>query len=216
VHWLQILDQDIRSLGVAMGQRMAIDLATIHVRCMQETSSENGCARLPHVFDRELHALSVRATRALDDTAVDIMRRVFGEILDAEPDAAALARIRRATRRAIETTDGDAPEWDRILLVTVTSGIAVTSGRGAVASLAAVKPRPLDQEVLPPIGVGLSAGCYSMWRGADRKECRGWLQQAIRVLEVSLERERAQRFDHLRDALTAVATDTIDHGVLLT
>jgi hypothetical protein len=45
--------------------------------------------------------------------------------------------------------------------------------------------------------------------------CRGWLQRAIQVLEGSLERECARRFDRLRDALVAVATDTIDHGVLL-
>jgi hypothetical protein len=144
------------------------------------------------------------------------MRQVFAEILDAPPDDAALARIRRVTRRAVEAADGGRPEWDRILLVTATSGVAVTTGRGVVASLAAVAPRPLADELLPPIGVGLSAGCYSMWRGGDdRKQCRGWLQQAIRVLETDLERERAQRFNQLREALVVVATDTIDHGVLL-
>jgi hypothetical protein len=143
------------------------------------------------------------------------MRLVFAEILDGEPDAAALARIRRATRRAIEDAD-TAPEWDRVLLVTATSGIAVTAGRGAVASLAAIRPRPLDEALLPPVGVGLSAGCYAAWRGGgDRKQCRSWLQQAIHVLEGSLERECTTRFDHLRDALSLVAADTIDHGVLL-
>jgi hypothetical protein len=213
--WARVLDHDIRSRGVAIGRQLAIDLATIHVRCVQETSSDNGCGRLPHVFDRELHALSVRTTAAIEETATEIMRRVFREILDGAPDDAALARIRRATRRALVAADGGAPDWDRILLVTATSGVAVTAGRGAVASLAAVRPRPLDQELLPPIGVALSAGCYSMWRGADRAACRAWLHQAIRALEVNLERERAQRFDHLRDALAAVAADTIDHGVLL-
>jgi hypothetical protein len=216
VRWMQILDREIRSRGVAVGQRLAIDLATIHVRCVQETNGESGCTRLAHVFDRELHALSVRTTGAVDAAATAIMRLVFGEILESEPDDAALARIRRATRRAVAGAEGGAPEWDRVLLVTATSGIAVTAGRGAVASLAAVRPRPLDEALLPPIGVGLSAGCYAAWRnGGDRKECRGWLQQAVHVLEGSLERERAHRFDHLRDALATVAADAIDHGVLL-
>jgi hypothetical protein len=213
--WSEVLDRELRSRSVAVGQRLAIDLATIHVRCVQETSGETGCARLPHAFDRELHALSVRTTNAIEAAATDIMRLVFTEILDGEPDAAALARIRRATRRAIEDADS-APEWDRVLLVTATSGIAVTAGRGAVASLAAIRPRPLDEALLPPIGVGLSAGCYAAWRGGgDRKQCRSWLQQAVHVLEGSLERECTARFDHLRDALSVVAADTIDHGVLL-
>jgi GTP-binding protein EngB required for normal cell division len=213
--WSEVLDRELRSRAVAVGQRLAIDLATIHVRCVQETGGETGCARLPHVFDRELHALSVRTTNAIETAATEIMRLVFAEILDGEPDAAALARIRRATRRAIEDADS-APEWDRVLLVTATSGIAVTAGRGAVASLAAIRPRPLDEALLPPVGVGLSAGCYAAWRGGgDRKQCRSWLQQAIHVLEGSLERECTGRFDHLGEALSVVAADTIDHGVLL-
>jgi GTP-binding protein EngB required for normal cell division len=213
--WSDVLDRELRSRAVAVGQRLAIDLATIHVRCVQETSGEAGCGRLPHTFDRELHALSVRTTNAIEAAATEIMRLVFAEILDGEPDAAALARIRRAARRVIEDADSS-PEWDRVLLVTATSGIAVTAGRGAVASLAAIRPRPLDEALLPPVGVGLSAGCYAAWRGGgDRKQCRSWLQQAVHVLEGSLERECTARFDHLRDALSVVAADTIDHGVLL-
>jgi hypothetical protein len=213
--WTEVLDRELRSRAVAVGQRLAIDLATIHVRCVQESSGENGCTRLPHAFDRELHALSVRTSSAIEAAATAIMRAVFAEILDGEPNAAALARIRGATRRAIESAEGG-PTWDRVLLVTATSGIAVTSGRGAVASLAAVRPRPLDDSLLPPIGVGLSAGCYAAWRsGGERKQCRSWLQQAIHVLEGSLERECTARFDHLREALSLIAADTIDHGVLL-
>lgn len=213
--WTEVLDRELRSRAVAVGQRLAIDLATIHVRCVQDSSGENGCTRLPHAFDRELHALSVRTSSAIEAAATAIMRAVFAEILDGEPNAAALARIRGATRRAIESAEGG-PAWDRVLLVTATSGIAVTSGRGAVASLAAVRPRPLDDSLLPPIGVGLSAGCYAAWRGGgERKQCRSWLQQAIHVLEGSLERECTGRFDHLREALSLIAADTIDHGVLL-
>lgn len=214
-HWMHELDRLVRVRGTQLGRRLAIDLATVHVTCVQDTSREHGCQRLAHVFDRELHALSLRATRAVDETADAIIGQVFGLILDGPPDATALARIRRSVRRAVEDAV-DAPEWDRILLVTATSGIAVTAGRGASAGLAAVPPHALDQAVLPPIGIALSAGCYAMWRpGNDRKECRGWLQLAIRALEVGMDKELTRRFEDLRQGIAAVAADTIDHGVLL-
>jgi hypothetical protein len=212
--WTEVLDREIGAYAAAAGQRLAADLAAIDLRCVQETGSEDGCARLAYVFDRELHALSVRATRTVDEAATSIMRKVFGEILGGAPDRAAVARIRRATRRVVEAGDSGAPDWDRALLVTSTAGVAVTTGRGAAASLAAVEPRPATDELLPAIGVGLSAGCYSA-RHRDGDRCRGWLRQTVRTLETDLGRELAQRFECLREALAVVAADTVDHGVLL-
>jgi hypothetical protein len=215
--WTEVLDREIRTCGIAAGQRLAIDLAAIHVRCVQETNSQDGCARLAYVFDRELHALSLRATRSVDEAATAIMRKVFGEILEGPPDQAAVERIRRATRRAVEVAESGTPAWDRALLVTSTAGVAVTAGHGAVASLAAVEQRPIWDELLPPMGVGLSANCYSARHsGSDRSRCRGWLQQTVHTLEIDLGREMAQRFEYLREALAVVAADTVDHGVLLT
>jgi hypothetical protein len=169
------------------------------------------------VFDRELHALSVRATHAVDEAATAIMRKVFGEILEAPPDGAAVERVRRATRRAVEAAESGTPEWDRALLVTSTAGIAVTAGRGVVASLAAVEPRPVCEQLLPPIGVGLSANCYPARHcDGDHTRCHGWLEKTIHTLEINLGHEMAQRFEYLREALAVVAADTVDHGVLLT
>src|SRR5262249_5466407 len=103
VRWLEVLDHEIRSRAVAIGQRLAGDLDTIRARCVDETSGESGCTWLPHMFDRELHALSIRATAALEVAATAVMRLVFGEILESQPDEATLARVRRATRRAVES-----------------------------------------------------------------------------------------------------------------
>jgi hypothetical protein len=214
--WTEALDREIRIYGTAAGQRLALDLAAIHARCVQDTNSQDGCARLAYVFDRELHALSLRATRSVDEAATAIMRKVFGEILEGPPDQAAVERIRRATRRAVEVAESGTPAWDRALLVTSTAGVAVTAGHGAVASLAAVEPGPIWDELLPPMGVGLSANCYSArHRGSDRSRCRGWLQQTVHTLEIDLGREMARRFEYLREALAVVAADTVDHGVLL-
>jgi hypothetical protein len=214
--WPQVLDREIRAHGTAAAQWLAVDLAAIYARCVRQTGSPAGRARLAYVFDRELHALSVRATHAVEQAALAIMRQVFAEILESPPDRAALERIRGATRRAVETAEAGGPDWDRVLLVTATSGIAVTAGPGAAASLAAVAPRPAAEELLPPIGVALSANCYSArHRDSDRRVCRGWLRQSAHTLEADLARELTQRFAYLREALGVVAADTVDHGVLL-
>jgi hypothetical protein len=216
--WMRVLESTTRQRAIAAGQRVAIDLASIHVRCVQQIGSGAGCARLAYAFDHELHGLSARTTRMVDTFATGIIEAVFTEILESPPDAAAMARIRRATRRVIASGgDGDPPDWDRIMLVTATSAVAATSGHGAVASLAAAPPRPLTDALLPPFAIGLSAVCYGMWqqKAPDRKQCQGWLQQAIRVLEIDLQRELDERFDRLREALAMVGGDTVDHGVLL-
>jgi hypothetical protein len=217
VAWRQQLDRDISARQVAVTRQVSIDLATIHVRCVRELGSGRGVSALPAVLDRELHALSVRATRLVDASATAISRRIFGTVLATEPDAALLDRIRRALRRAVDAGRPDGSERERVLLLTATSGVAVSGGPGAAAALAAVPPHPTD-EVLPPVAVGLTATSYQLWQhktNADKKDSRVWLQQAIRVIEGELERELTHRFTDLREALTAVAGDTVDHGVLL-
>jgi hypothetical protein len=79
--------------------------------------------------------------------------------------------------------------------------------------------------VLPPVAIGLTTSCYQMWqlkpvpgeapREPDRKDCRRWLQQALRVVEGEFERELGQRYSDLQQALAIIAADAVDHGVLL-
>jgi hypothetical protein len=214
--WREILEREIRARRIGAAQRLAIDLATVHVRCVREIGSGLDCQRLPHGFDRELHALSIRTTHGLDLAAREVARRVFAAILDRDAGAneAVLGRVLAAARRAM---DGAASE--HIVLVTATSGAAVVSGSGVYASLAAfpaVEPAP--DPVLGEIGVGLTAGCYLMWQQkttSNKRDCRRWLQQAVQVVEVELQRELNQRFADFQEALATVASDTVDHGVLL-
>jgi hypothetical protein len=243
--WKEVLERQVRTHRVAAVQRLAIDLATIHVRCVQALGSGLGCARLPHALDRELHALSVRTTRQLDAAASEIANRVFAAVIDpgraTQPaaeaaedgtadqapspdqapalDPAVLRRVVRAIRRTLESGDGPVPETDRVLLLTGTSGVAVVSGAGALAGLAAVGAGRRERPIMREIGVGLTAGCYLMWQqertGTNRRDCRRWLQQAIHVVEVELQRELNRRFADLQEAVGALAADTVDHGVLL-
>src|SRR5262249_4818224 len=102
-HWQALLDQEIRNRRVAPVQRISIDLATIHVRCVQELGTGQGCPELPYVLDRALHALSVGVSRQLEIDTAAVIERVFTALLDVPPNAAVLARITAAARRAVDT-----------------------------------------------------------------------------------------------------------------
>jgi hypothetical protein len=224
-HWQALLEREIRNRRVALSQRVSIELATIHVRCVQELGSGRGCPELPYVLDRSLHALSVGVSRQLEIDTAAVIERVSTELLDQPPCAAVLSRINGAARRAVDTLHGDDEERDRALLLTTTSAIATLTGSAAVDSLSAVGlPEPPDR-VLPAVSVGLTTSCYLMWqpktsdtasgKGTHKTECRRWLQRSLRVVEGELERELAERYDDLRQALAIIAADAVDHGVLL-
>ncbi|WP_432831267.1 hypothetical protein [Dactylosporangium sp. CA-092794] len=224
--WQETLDRQIRARRLAAVERVSIDLATIHVRCVQELGSGKGCPELPRVLDRELHALSVRTTRLLHADTREIIGGVFGELLDAPPGEVVLARIAGAARRAVDSLRDGGRERDRALLVTTTSGVAALTGAGALDGLSAVGAAGEDAgQVLAPLGIGLNAGSYAMWQpkhtpGAavklpDKKDCRRWLQHALREIEVEIGHELGERYADLRQALSIIAADAVDHGVLL-
>ncbi|GAA2620324.1 dynamin family protein [Dactylosporangium fulvum] len=225
--WQERLDQEVEARRLAALQQVSINLATIHVRCVQELGSGRGCPELPYVLDRELHALSVRTTRRLHADTREVIGAVFGELLDEAPDEAILRRIGAAARRAAESSH-DGRERDRALLVTTTSAVAVLTGAAAVDNLSAVGGADRSAgaaEVLPPLGVGLNASCYAMWQPKtspggppklpDKKDCRRWLQHALREVEVEAGHELGERYAELRQALAVIAGDAVDHGVLL-
>ena len=224
--WQEALDREIRARRLAAIEHISIELATIHVRCVQELGSGKGCPELPRVLDRELHALSVRASRQLHTDTREVMGAVFGSLLDVAPDEAVLARIAAAARRAVDSARDDDRERDRALLVTTTSGVASLTGAAALDSLSAVGAAGDDAgQVLSPVGIGLNAGSYAMWQPKhapggppklpDKKDCRRWLQHALREVEVELGHELSERYAELRQALAIIAGDAVDHGVLL-
>ncbi|MFI5916124.1 hypothetical protein [Dactylosporangium sp. NPDC051541] len=225
--WPEHLDREIRARRLAAIERVSIDLATIHVRCVQELGSGKGCPELPRVLDRQLHALSVRSTRQLHADTREVIGTVFGALLDAPADEPVLARVAAAARRAVDSARDEGRERDRALLVTTTSGVAALTGAGALDSLSATgaaEPEGAGR-VVSPLGIGLNAGSYAMWQARhapggppklpDKKDCRRWLQHALREIEVELGHELSERYAELRQALSIIAGDAVDHGVLL-
>ncbi|MEV4754626.1 hypothetical protein AB0J86_05880 [Micromonospora sp. NPDC049559] len=214
--WEDRLERQVREYAHRARQDLALELANIHLRCVQEIVFGAGCPGLPGALDREVHGLSLRALRADDAAALRILAEtaelVFGEV----PEEGVRRRLVAAVRAGF-ADHRRARDLARVLLVTRTGGVAVVLGEGAVDALAAYRGAR-RRAVLPGLGIGLSGGCYQHWcnpANADRAKARSWLQRALREIELELAREVGRRFEAVQLSLSAVVTDAIDHGILL-
>ncbi|MGC5020435.1 hypothetical protein [Micromonospora sp. DT47] len=210
------LDRQVRSCVQRIRQHLALELANIHLRVVQEIVFGVGCAGLPQLLDREMEALSMLATAQCDEAVRGIVDDVAAPVFGAPLAEGVRRRIAHAVRWGL----GDHPtglELDRVLLVTSTAGVAGLSGAGALDALAGF-PGAERVEVLPPVGVALSGGCWQHWRSPgndDPNGARSWAQRALREVELELSREVSRRFEVIRLSLGAVLSDALDHGILL-
>lgn len=214
--WVDRLDRLIRGTANRLRQQLALELANIHLRCVQQIVFGPGCAGLPAALDREVEALSLLAVADGDAAVAGIVDEAFAMVFGEAPDEGVRRRVAAAVRRGFADHPA-ARDLDRVLLVTGTGGVATVVGLPAVAAQAGY---PLEQgrAILPPWGIALSEGCYQAWRDQDRADtgaARSWLQRALREIEVELSREVLRRFEALRLSLTGVLADAVDHGLLL-
>lgn len=213
--WSAALDRWLRNSTRVVRQRLAIEVANIHLRCVQDLVFGAGCAGLPGMLDNELHALSQRATAESDTVVASIVHEVLQRVLAAEPTEDVRRRVVTAVRRAL-AEDPDA-DLARVLLVTSTGGVAVIAGREALVAMpgyAAETAAP----ILPPVGLAVSGGCYVLWHSPaklDVAKARSWLQRVTRAVELELLREVGRRFDAVHRSLGALIGETVDHGILL-
>lgn len=214
--WAERLDRACVAAARTVRQRVAIELANVHLRGVQEIVFGVGPAGLPDVLDREMHAVSLRAVAecdaAVDRVLDDALTQVLGEV----PPEGVRRRVALAVRRDVASGEA-ASDPARVLLVTNTAGVATVTGAGAVAALAAYREEA-DRAVLPPLGVGLSGACYQHLAAPDRGDqgqTRSWLQQAVRGVELELLAEVTRRFEAVRRSLNTILTDAVDHGILL-
>ncbi|MET8304325.1 hypothetical protein ACFYPF_02140 [Micromonospora sp. NPDC005223] len=210
------IDRQARASAHRIRQHLALELANIHLRVVQEIVFGAGCAGLPPLLDRELEALSLLATAQCDEAARDLVDEAAARVFGEPPAEGVRRRITHAVRRGV-ADHPDAAELDRVLLVTSTAGVAGLTGPGALDALAGL-PGASRDEVLPPVGVALNGGCWQHWRAPgndDPNAARSWAQRALREVELELSREVSQRFEVIRLSLGTVLADAVDHGILL-
>jgi hypothetical protein len=211
--WRSVLDKEIGGHRQSIVQNLSIELSRIHLRCVRHVV-EHGCASLPVAFDRELQGLSVLASRTLRTAADGILAAVLTQVMECAPPPALVSRVALAVREMVR----EAETWDRALLVITTGGVAEVVGHGALAGLAVWSQPPAGAgAVLPPVALGLTAGCYGMWqsRRSDQRSCQQWVQRAVRGLELELQGEVNRRLDDLAEALGSLVGDAVEHGILL-
>ncbi|MER7457588.1 hypothetical protein [Micromonospora sp. NPDC126480] len=214
--WADQLERQARLAARRIRQHLALELANTHLRVVQEIVFGVGCAGLPQLLDREMEALSLLATAECDDAVRALIAEAAGRVFGV-PVAAG---VRRRIANAVHWGLADHPsgeELDRVFLVTSTGGVAGLTGVGATDALTGY-PGAVRDEVLPPVAVALSGGCWQHWRipgNDDPNVARAWAQRALREVELELTREVSRRFEVIRLSLGAVLADAVDHGILL-
>jgi len=214
--WADRLAGRVRESDRRVRERLAADLADLHHRCARAVD-DLGCAALPEVLDREVHALSVQAVAGCAAAVDWILDASVAQVLEATPDESVRRRVAEAVRRGL-ADDPEAGELDRVLLVTTTGGVATLTGARAVAALAAWSGPADRSAILPHLGVGLSGGCHPHWRkpaNADVDRARAWLDRVVHAVELELAAELSRRLDAVRRSLVVVLADAVDHGLLL-
>ncbi|MEV7328895.1 hypothetical protein [Micromonospora sp. NPDC093244] len=214
--WAEQLDRQTRSCSQRIRQHLALELANIHLRAVQEIVFGVGCPGLPDLLDREMAALSLLATTQCDHAVRGILSDAAARVLGAPPAEGVRRRIATAVQYGL-TDHRNGGDLDRVLLITSTAGVANLTGTDAIDALAGY-PASSRDEVLPPVAVALSGGCWQQWRtpgNADHNAARAWSQRALREVELGLSREISRRFEVIRLSLGAVLSDAVDHGILL-
>ncbi|MBQ1074838.1 hypothetical protein KBX06_16940 [Micromonospora sp. C31] len=214
--WSEQLDRQARSSSRRIRQHLSLELANIHLRVVQEIVFGVGCAGLPQLLDQEMEALSLLATAQCDEAVRGLIEGAAGRVLGAPLPTGVRRRLRTPVRWALAEHRGE-HELDRVLLVTSTGGVAGLTGAGATDALASY-PGVERVEVLPPVAVALSGGCWQHWRSPgnhDPNAARAWTQRALREVELELSREVSRRFEVVRLSLDGVLSDAVDHGILL-
>lgn len=215
--WQEVLAREVEVRKGQVLQQLRMDLLAVRQAGGGPLAHRLGCSLVPQALDRELHALSVRTTRAVEAAAGEVIARVFDAILTTSPDTDVVNRVKAAARNVVLSAE-PALEWERALLVTATAGVATVAGPGALASLSAVPPQRRPGATLPPLGAAVTTGGYSRWRRngeGDADHCRRWLERAVEAVGIALSAEVEARFAALGEALGAVANDAVEHGVLL-
>ncbi|WP_159104560.1 hypothetical protein [Plantactinospora sp. BB1] len=214
--WADRLERRSRELAYQLRRDIALEIAAIHLRCVREVVGGTGVPGLPALLDREVEALSLEVVAACDagvDKMLDeSLARVFGEV----PDEGVRLRAAAAVGWGL-AAERAARDFDRVLLIRESGEVETVYGLGAVNALAGY-PGGTAGAILPPLGVGLSGGCYQYWRNpcrADPIHARSWLGRALRETEVELCREVSRRFEAVADSLTEVLTEAVRHGRLL-
>ncbi|MFG1650890.1 hypothetical protein ACGFIE_13230 [Micromonospora sp. NPDC049275] len=214
--WSERLDRQTRSCAQRIRQHLALELANIHLRAVQEIVFGVGCAGLPDLLDREMAALSLLATAQCDHAVRGVVADTAAQVLGATPAEGVRRRIATAVQYGL-ADHRPGRDLDRVLLITSTAGVAGLTGAEAIDALAGY-PAVTRDEVLPPIAVALSGGCWQQWRtpgNDDHNAARAWSQRALREVELELSREISRRFEVIRLSLDVVLSDAVDHGILL-
>jgi hypothetical protein len=201
-----VLDREIGRCRLAALQRLAGDLAQNQERCQRPARERHGGRRLPEDLDRELHTLSLRLTADLDASLRAVVHRTLSAALGRRPD-------RRLSERVVDDVRaGCAERPNEVLLVTSNAGVTTMPSTYWPARFALARKRA-DGPIVRPIEVGLTAGCYVVWRKRTEVlpvEVSTWLQRALDSVAAELLNDVVQRCHEVHGVLVQVVAELVD------
>jgi hypothetical protein len=226
VDWSARLDRTVQRAGQRVRQTVAIELARIHLAAVQEILFGGGPAVAPDFLDRELLALSLRATADCAAGVDDVVDVMIDLVFGAEALVTLRQPVRELLRRRILVDPPPATGSIGLLATAagqVTRAAASNPGQplggvttlGAGIDVFAAYPGPPSRSTVPPIGLALAADCWhprSGPAGMAPDQARSWTQRMLRAMELELAREVAVRFAAVRRGLASLLADTIDGG----
>src|SRR5690606_946145 len=184
--WEDRLERKVRHQARLARQSLALEVANIHLRCVQEIVFGSGCPGLPDQLDQELHALSIQAVRTCESGVRDVLTDVVTQLL--APTGGTADGIDPAIQRWLTVAVGwglaehrHGRDLDRLLLVGSDGTVQTVTGLGAVRALTAY-PSGNASAVLPPLEIAVASACYQFWRNpanANVSRARSWLQRAL-------------------------------------
>jgi hypothetical protein len=212
--WADRLSAGTRRARHALRERIDLELADIHLRCVRHLLAGGDQPDLPTFLDHELHALSLLATAEIEDVVRRLVDESVVTIFGQPPEAALRRRVVAAVGWGF-VNHRIARDLDRVLLVEPDGRVRAVSGLGAVAGLPAFAGAP-GPGPLPPAGVALSAAAFGRWAGRpiDTEAARSWLQRTVREVRMELFREVDRRYEAVRLSLTDVLAEAVKVGAL--
>lgn len=200
--WSEALERAIGQARTGLAAVVAKNLAELRRRCADALPDRT--ATLAATIDLQLYATALHLTQAWRLSVDEIHRQLLTELVGT-PTEEAHVRLAAAQERSASVAQRSTPHT---LLVTLTGAVAAVTD----------EPDAPTREPFAGLDIALTDSGYIHLVGrrpTERKDSLVWLDLATAQVESELRTMIDSELDELQYALSAAATEAVEHGLLL-